>query len=62
MNVDDDSIYEIERIIDHNGKGSKRKYLVTWKGYPDEKTWLDIYSFDDTECIGAYEHSLGGYF
>jgi hypothetical protein len=39
--IDGEEHYEVEAIIQHKGTGSRRKYLVTWVGYPDsERTWL----------------------
>ena len=32
--------YEVEGIMRHQGKRSRRRYLVLWKGYPlHEATW-----------------------
>ena len=32
--------YDVEAIIRHKGTGSRRRYLVVWKGYPlTEATW-----------------------
>ena len=32
--------YEVEAILRHRGKGARRQYLVSWKGYDlSEATW-----------------------
>ena len=32
--------YEVESIAQHRGEGSRRRYLVIWKGYPlHEASW-----------------------
>ena len=38
--VEDHLEYEVEDLIWHWGKGTRRQYLVLWKGYPfTEATW-----------------------
>ena len=38
--VEGEEEYEVESILRHKGKGSKRRYLVVWKGYPlTEASW-----------------------
>ena len=38
--VEDHLEYEVEDLIRHRGKGTRRQYLVLWKGYPfTEATW-----------------------
>ena len=38
--VGDTLEYEVEGILQHQGKGARRHYLVLWKGYPlHEATW-----------------------
>ena len=32
--VGDTLEYEVKRILWHQGKGARRRYLVLWKGYP----------------------------
>ena len=38
--VDGNLEYEVEAILRHRGKGARRQYLVSWKGYDlSEATW-----------------------
>ena len=38
--IEDHLEYEVEDLIRHRGKGTRRQYLVLWKGYPfTEATW-----------------------
>ena len=38
--VDGNLEYEVEAILQHRGKGARRQYLVSWKGYDlSEATW-----------------------
>ena len=40
MVIEDHLEYEVEDLIRHRGKGTRRQYLVLWKGYPfTEATW-----------------------
>ena len=40
MVVDGEEEYEVEAILRHKGKGTRRLYLVMWKGYPiTEASW-----------------------
>ena len=52
-------IYEVERILEHRGKGARTQYLVEWKGYPRwEATWQkkkDMVGASD--AISDYEES-----
>lgn len=45
--------FEVERILDHKGKGKNKRYLVKWKGYK-KTTWQGIEDFDTTQCIDDY--------
>ena len=39
--IDGEEHYEIEAILQHRGTGTKRRYLVSWVGYPpSERTWI----------------------
>jgi len=51
--MDQDSVYEIEKILEHRKKGRQTEYLVKWKGYPDT-TWETVDKFNQTECIDEY--------
>ncbi|KAI8987933.1 hypothetical protein BDF20DRAFT_814801 [Mycotypha africana] len=46
--------YEVDRIIDHRGRGANIEYLTTWVGYPDEQTWLKPTDFDSNTVINEY--------
>ena len=58
--------YEVEAILRHRGKGARRQYLVSWKGYDFSKaTWepeshlanaLDVLA-DYLRCVKAEEQS-----
>ena len=38
--VEGEEEYEVEAILRHKGKGTRRRYLVMWKGYPlTEASW-----------------------
>ena len=40
MMVKGEEEYEVEAILRHKGKGTRRLYLVMWKGYPiTEASW-----------------------
>ena len=50
--------YEIEEIIDKRGSGKKLEYLVVWKGYPGEDSWLGLGSLMGCkDSINAFEKS-----
>ena len=35
--------YDVQAIINHKGKGARRKYLIAWKGYPlSESSWEPV--------------------
>ena len=41
MYLEDDTQYEVEKIIRHRGPTAKRQYLVKWKGYPESSnSWV----------------------
>jgi len=47
--------YEVQAVLDHKGHGSKRKYLVHWKGYDQsENTWEPVDNFQDISVINDY--------
>ena len=39
--IDNQEEYEVEGLVAHRNKGTRRQYLVKWKGYPSsENSWL----------------------
>lgn len=37
---DDEEVYEVEKVLDHNRRRNKTYYLIKWKGYSEEEsTW-----------------------
>ena len=39
--------YEVERILEKKGVGKKLRYLVKWKGWPEEdNTWEPLENLD----------------
>jgi hypothetical protein len=51
-----DGTYDVERIVDKRGIGGKIKYLVQWKGFPNELTWETNQSlWNARQAIKAYE-------
>lgn len=51
-----DDVYAIDKILGHRGKGSRRQYLVKWKG-EDDLDWVPVQNFLDTQCITDYLRS-----
>ena len=56
---DDESVFEVEQIIDERHQGTPRhQYLVEWKGYPRRyNSWVDPSDLHADECLLAYERS-----
>lgn len=47
--------YEVERILDHKGRGRKRCYLVQWKGYgPEHNTWVNVKDLNADDLLEDY--------
>ena len=41
--IEDETFYEVEKLVNHRGTGVNIKYLVKWKGYPhNQNTWQSI--------------------
>lgn len=54
-NRKEESVYEVEQILNHKNKKSKRLFLVRWKGYgPDEDTWEPEPNLCCPEILNAY--------
>ena len=49
------TIYEIEKIIRHRGKGCKTQYLIQWKGWPEENNSWELKENVGLEAIHEYE-------
>ena len=50
--------FEIGAILDHRGKGSKREYFVSWKGYPEsENSWIPLDNFDTMDLVDEYHRA-----
>ena len=40
VRIDDSVEYKVEKVLDAKGRGRQKKFLVKWKGYPDEDKFL----------------------
>ena len=58
--IDGEEHYEVEAILQHKGTGSRRRYLVSWVGYPaSERTWLPETELKSAaELLKAYKKRL----
>ena len=56
--VGDTLEYEVEGILQHQGKCARRQYLVLWKGYPLTKaTWeLESHLANALDILEEYLH------
>ena len=52
--------YEVERILEKKGVGKKLRYLVKWKGWPEEdNTWEPVDNLTNAkDLIEAFEKNL----
>jgi hypothetical protein len=50
-------MFVVEAIIDHKGKGAKRKYLVKWVGYPNSDTWEPEKNLKNNIVLSEYKRS-----
>ena len=56
MERNEDDVYEVECILASRKTPTGRKYLVKWKGWPDDQnTWEPIENVDAKEEIKLYE-------
>ena len=52
---DENTTFEVEKIIDHRTRNGKIEYFVKWKSFSDdENTWEPETHFNTTECIEEY--------
>ena len=59
--VDEEEEYEVEKILDlqHFGRRRKLQYLVKWKGYPDsENQWVDSHDVFADKVIREFQYSI----
>jgi hypothetical protein len=54
---EDADMFVVEAIIDHKGKGAKRKYLVKWVGYPNSDTWEPEKNLKNNIVLSEYKRS-----
>ena len=55
--MEDERIYEVEKILSHRKRGRHTEYQVQWKGFK-ETTWETMDKFNSTECIDDYLESI----
>lgn len=56
MEVDEEEIYEVERILDRRMARHDVEYYVKWKGYPaNQGTWETYWSLEEEGASGAVE-------
>ncbi|KAN0063834.1 hypothetical protein ACQY0O_003437 [Thecaphora frezii] len=47
--------YEVEAILDHKGPPGRHKYLVWWKGYPEEDAyWVRAAELNADDLLQKY--------
>ena len=55
MTSSDECMFDVEKIIDHQGEGQSIQYLIKWAGWTSKhNTWEPLASFTDTGCIDRY--------
>ncbi|GAA5981406.1 hypothetical protein JCM10908_004099 [Rhodotorula pacifica] len=60
IDVEGEEEYIVERIVDEKGRGLRRKFLVKWLGYPDDKsTWEPLRAVKDTVALDEWENRVG---
>ena len=51
-------VYEVDKIIAHRGSGTRRQYLILWKGYPlESSTWEPAREIDAPDALAEYHRS-----
>jgi hypothetical protein len=55
LNTEEKDIFEVEKVLKHQGEPGHFQYLVKWKGFPhSENTWEPSSNFDAVDCIREY--------
>lgn len=50
--IEGEKEFEVEAILNHKGKGNRRRYLVKWQGYPSsENSWIPGGAFSHAKEI-----------
>ncbi|SGY45109.1 BQ5605_C001g00247 [Microbotryum silenes-dioicae] len=53
--------WEVKRIVDEKGKGSRKRFLVKWKGWADsDNTWEPCSHLEDTAALEEWERGKAG--
>ncbi|GAA5826141.1 hypothetical protein JCM3770_004056, partial [Rhodotorula araucariae] len=56
IDVEGAAEYEVEAIVDERGRGTGRRYLVKWVGYPpSDNTWEPRWNVEDTVALDEWE-------
>lgn len=56
--VEDENVYEVEKIINERVRNGTKEYLVKWKDYPDnDNTWVKESDMSAPEIIEEYKRS-----
>ena len=58
--MEEEEVYEVEKILQKRRKGKKVEYLIKWKNYdgPDDNTWEPAHSLEAIEIIEQFEKEL----
>merc|ERR1711892_1336055 len=58
--LEEEEVFEVEKILKKRGKGKKTEYLVKWKNYdgPGDDTWEPADSLDAVEIIEQFESDM----
>jgi hypothetical protein len=52
---DEGNVYEVEKVLEHEGAPGQYRYKVKWKGYPmEESTWVAERNFIEHRSIADY--------
>lgn len=56
--VEDDTVYEVEAIVDHKGTNKSRRFLIKWQGYPESDNSWEPRENINAEMVKEYEANL----